>query len=98
MTDIVKRLRDCTCVPHGELCRQAADKIERLRADMAEAHIEMTRLASRNAVLVSEIDTAREVMLRQDNEMSNLRQRNSDLRDRNTRLLSQIQEMEVREQ
>lgn len=29
--DIMARLRDCTCVPHGELCRQAADEIERLR-------------------------------------------------------------------
>lgn len=29
--DIVARLRDCTCVPHGELCREAADEIERLR-------------------------------------------------------------------
>ena len=30
--DIVTRLRDCTCVPHGEICREAADEIERLRA------------------------------------------------------------------
>jgi hypothetical protein len=30
-TDIVARLRDCTCVPHGELCREASDEIERLR-------------------------------------------------------------------
>lgn len=73
------------------LTTESADEIERLRQ-------ECTRLAQRNTVLVSEIDTAREVMLRQDNEMSNLRQRNSDLRDRNTRLLSQIQEMEAREQ
>ena len=29
--DIVARLRDCTCVPHGELCRESADEIERLR-------------------------------------------------------------------
>lgn len=28
--DIVARLRDCTCVPHGEICREAADEIERL--------------------------------------------------------------------
>lgn len=25
------RLRDCTCIPHGEICREAADEIERLR-------------------------------------------------------------------
>lgn len=29
--DIVTRLRDCTCVPHGEICREAANEIERLR-------------------------------------------------------------------
>lgn len=29
--DIVARLRDCTCVPHGDICREAADEIERLR-------------------------------------------------------------------
>jgi hypothetical protein len=29
--DIVTRLRDCTCVPHGEICREAADEIERIR-------------------------------------------------------------------
>lgn len=29
--DIVMRLRDCTGVPHGEICREAADEIERLR-------------------------------------------------------------------
>jgi len=32
--DIVARLRDCTCVPHGEICREAADEIERLRAEL----------------------------------------------------------------
>ena len=35
--DIVARLRDCTCVPHGELCREAADEIERLRKELDEA-------------------------------------------------------------
>ena len=34
--DIVVRLRDCTCVPHGELCREAADEIDRLRKDRDE--------------------------------------------------------------
>jgi hypothetical protein len=29
--DIVARLRDCTCIPHGEICREAADEIEKLR-------------------------------------------------------------------
>lgn len=33
-SEIVTRLRDCTCVPHGELCREAADEIERLRAEL----------------------------------------------------------------
>ena len=99
MTDIVTRLRrPMNVLEFNDMTEEAAELIERLRADLAEAHIEMTRLAQRNAVLVSEIDTAREVMLRQDNEMSNLRQRNSDLRERNTRLLSQIQELEAREQ
>ena len=36
-SDIVARLRDCTCVPHGEICREAADEIERLRAERDEA-------------------------------------------------------------
>lgn len=35
MSDIVARLRDCTCVPHGDICREAADEIERLRAELA---------------------------------------------------------------
>lgn len=35
--DIVARLRDCTCVPHGKICREAADEIERLRAERDEA-------------------------------------------------------------
>ena len=29
--DIVARLRDCTCGSHGEICREAADEIERDR-------------------------------------------------------------------
>lgn len=37
MSDIVMILRDCTCVPHGEICRAAADEIERLRAERDEA-------------------------------------------------------------
>lgn len=35
--DIVTRLRDCTCVPHGEICRESADEIERLREERNEA-------------------------------------------------------------
>jgi hypothetical protein len=35
--DIVTRLRDCSCVPHGELCREAADEIEQLRNERDEA-------------------------------------------------------------
>jgi len=34
--DIVARLRDCTCVPHGDICREAADKIERLRKELGQ--------------------------------------------------------------
>ena len=41
--DIVERLRDCTCVPHGEICREAADEIERLRAERDEARRELCR-------------------------------------------------------
>lgn len=33
--DIVALLRECTCVPHGEICREAADEIERLRKAIA---------------------------------------------------------------
>ena len=39
--DIVIRLRDCTCVPHGEICRKAADEIERLRKERDEARREV---------------------------------------------------------
>ena len=43
--DIVTRLRDCTCIPHGELCRESADEIERLRAERDEARREVCRLS-----------------------------------------------------
>lgn len=36
-TELVRRLRDCTCIPHGEICREAADEIERLRKERDEA-------------------------------------------------------------
>jgi hypothetical protein len=42
--DIVARLRDCTCVPHGEICREAADEIERLRRDYSCICNEMRRM------------------------------------------------------
>ena len=35
--DIVSRLRDCTCIPHGDICRAAASEIERLRKERDEA-------------------------------------------------------------
>ena len=70
---------------------EAAEEIKRLRA-------ECDRLAHRNVVLVNECDTLREIVSRQDHEASNLRQRNSDLRERTTRLLSALQEYEAREQ
>lgn len=41
--DIVARLRDCTCVPHGELCRESADEIERLRDERAARIDEIVR-------------------------------------------------------
>ena len=34
---VAARLRDCTCVPHGDICREAADKIERLRNERDDA-------------------------------------------------------------
>ncbi len=34
--DIVTRLRDCTCVPHGEICREAAEEIMQLRQQVTE--------------------------------------------------------------
>ena len=46
--DIVIRLRDCTCVPHGEICRKAADEIERLRKERDEARREVCYLKSWN--------------------------------------------------
>ena len=47
MTDeIVSRLRECSCVPHGELCREASDEIERLRAERDEARREICLLHS----------------------------------------------------
>ena len=41
---IVARLRDCTCVPHGEICREAADEIERLHRDYSCICSEMRRM------------------------------------------------------
>lgn len=59
--DIVQRLHDCTCVPHGEICREAGDEIRRLRAvirawlqysaraerDIRELQLERDRLRAR---------------------------------------------------
>lgn len=42
--DIVARLRDCTCIPHGEICRDSADEIERLRRDYSCICNEMRRM------------------------------------------------------
>lgn len=42
--DIVARLRGCTCVPHGEICRAAADEIERLHRDYSCICGEMRRM------------------------------------------------------
>lgn len=46
--DVVARLRDCTCVPHGELCREAADEIERLRAERDEARWRLCKVVGDN--------------------------------------------------
>ena len=45
--DIVARLRVCTCVPHGEICREAADEIERLRKERDEARREACEYKAR---------------------------------------------------
>lgn len=47
--DIVERLRDCTCVPHGEICREAADEIERLRAELASMTEKFNHLKAERA-------------------------------------------------
>lgn len=49
--DIVTRMRDCTCIPHGEICREAADEIERLRQERDDARLEicLLRASSTNA-------------------------------------------------
>ena len=39
--DIVARLRECTCVAHGEICREAADEIARLRAERNQLRAEI---------------------------------------------------------
>ena len=61
--DIVARLRVCTCVPHGELCREAADEIERLRDQLRLANIdnfettaEIERLRAENATFRRKLD------------------------------------------
>jgi len=56
----------------------------KVQIELAHLRAECDRLAQRNAVLVNEIDKVRE--------------RNIELRDRNTKLLSMIQELEAREQ
>lgn len=60
------------------------EEVTRLKTERDEAEKQSDMLAHRNAVLVIEIDK--------------LRERNVELRDRNVRLLSQIQELEAREQ
>lgn len=82
MKDITKQLRECWY----------SDDYGYTKDDLCNARNAEAKTAAQ------EIEKLREIILRQDNEMSNLRQRNSDLRERNTRLLSQIQEMEAREQ
>jgi hypothetical protein len=57
--DIVTRLRDCTCVPHGELCREAADEIDRKNLTiqaLTEERDEVVRMANK---LTAERDEAR---------------------------------------
>jgi hypothetical protein len=61
-----------------------ADTVDRLQAQRDEANKQADMLAHRNAVLVVELDE--------------LRKRYLEVRDRNTRLLSQMQELEAREQ
>lgn len=58
--DIVARLRDCTCVPHGEICREAADEIERLRAHVRALEIEIERYRIQ-CVRISDLERMLEV-------------------------------------
>lgn len=58
-TDIVTALRDCTCVPHGEICREAADEIERLRAELDRLGPLMLRANAEIQRLRAERDDAR---------------------------------------
>jgi len=47
--DIVTRLRACTCIPHGEICREAADEIERLRREVKETQMNACYVFARRA-------------------------------------------------
>lgn len=58
--DIMTALRDCTCVPHGEICREAADEIERLRAELDRLGPLMLRANAEIQRLRAERDEARQ--------------------------------------
>ena len=58
--DIVARLRVCTCVPHGEICREAADEIERLRAERDALFVLTDRLTAEHDALRAERDEVRQ--------------------------------------
>ena len=58
--DIVARLRDCTCVPHGEICREAADEIERLRAGGCTRDQNTTQFCAEAVQLQHEVERLRE--------------------------------------
>ena len=68
----------------AKIVREAADEIERLRAERDEANRHADQYAQRNAVLVVEIDKVRQEL--------------KEAKARNTLYLSRLQEHEAREQ
>ena len=57
--DIVDRLRECNCVPHGEICREAADDIEDLRFQLQGTIGELENALSRERTLLNEQEDCR---------------------------------------
>lgn len=62
-TELVRRLRDCTCIPHGEICREAADEIERLRSERDQARREVCSM-NETGLRMNESDKKREAKRR----------------------------------
>jgi len=83
LTDEVRRMVNLLNVENAKTA-SLCDHVARIEIERDEANRQCDMFAHRNAVLLVEIDRVRE--------------QNVELRDRNTRLLSQIQELEAREQ